>query len=61
MFFLDFRREITEKVLKLTKKVENGPKQAVNLSSFSFIYSSLGTFINDVTEVAKTDSGQGMI
>ena len=26
-FFLDFRREITEKVLKLTKKVENGSKK----------------------------------
>ena len=29
MFFVDFRREITEKGLKLTKKVENGWKKVV--------------------------------
>ena len=28
MFFLDFRREITEKHLKLTNKVENSSKKA---------------------------------
>ena len=29
MFFLDFKRKITEKHLKLTKEVENGQKRVI--------------------------------
>ena len=36
-FFLDFRREITQKGLKLTKKVENGSKECFEIQASKFV------------------------